>query len=60
MGNISTELDKGDDRPVTNVSSDDVQKFAGQLSNQGNARFKLPTEAQWEHACRSGSKDEKY
>ena len=60
MGNNPVKYFKGDNRPVQNVSWDDVQKFARQLSNQGNGEFVLPTEAQWEYACRSGGKNEKY
>jgi formylglycine-generating enzyme required for sulfatase activity len=40
---------KGDDFPVENVSWDDCQRFCKKLGLQ------LPTEAQWEYACRAGS-----
>jgi formylglycine-generating enzyme required for sulfatase activity len=47
---------KGADRPVENVSWDDVQAFMQKLSErEGGDHYRLPTEAQWEYACRAGS-----
>ncbi|MBQ9874693.1 MAG: formylglycine-generating enzyme family protein [Thermoguttaceae bacterium] len=55
---------KGDDRPVERISWRDCQNFIGKLNGRGFApegwKFALPTESQWELACRAGGRDERY
>jgi len=50
-------LFKGPRRPVEQVSWDDCQSFLGKANaGAGRSLLALPTEAQWEYACRAGSK----
>jgi TonB family protein len=41
--------------PVENVSWDDVQDFIKRLNQLGDGTYRLPTEAEWEYACRANT-----
>ena len=47
---------KGDDRPVENVEWWDIQEFIKKLNSRTGEKFRLPTEAEWEYACREGGR----
>ena len=42
-------------KPVETVSWDDAVEFCGKLSDQEGVEYRLPTEAEWEYACRAGT-----
>jgi formylglycine-generating enzyme required for sulfatase activity len=46
---------KGGLRPVENVSWHDAEQFCLRLARHAGHPYRLPSEAEWEHACRAGS-----
>ncbi|HXA15336.1 MAG TPA: formylglycine-generating enzyme family protein [Opitutaceae bacterium] len=44
------------DWPVVNVSWDDAQSFCAWLTSTTGQPFRLPSEAEWEYACRAGTR----
>ncbi|WP_347279989.1 SAV_2336 N-terminal domain-related protein [Leptolyngbya sp. FACHB-60] len=46
---------KGDNRPVEQVTWDDAVEFCARLSVHSGRQYRLPTEAEWEYACRAGT-----
>ncbi len=46
--------------PVEQVSWEDAQDFLRKLNRQSGLQYRLPTEAEWEYACRSGGREQTY
>ncbi|MBD2563199.1 MULTISPECIES: SUMF1/EgtB/PvdO family nonheme iron enzyme [Nostoc] len=46
---------KGANRPVEQVSWDDAIEFCARLSKKTEKTYRLPSEAEWEYACRAGT-----
>ncbi|MBI4808633.1 MAG: formylglycine-generating enzyme family protein [Nitrosomonadales bacterium] len=56
MGNNPSGFPKcGDDCPVERVSWNDAKEFIQKLNAKTGKQYRLPTEVEWEYACRAGS-----
>ncbi|MCM0590645.1 MAG: bifunctional serine/threonine-protein kinase/formylglycine-generating enzyme family protein [Gloeotrichia echinulata DEX184] len=61
FGKINIDLNpnpsnfKGANRPVESVSWDDAVEFCARLSKRTGKIYRLPSEAEWEYACRGGT-----
>ncbi|MEM6844030.1 MAG: formylglycine-generating enzyme family protein [Bacteroidota bacterium] len=63
MGNnpsVFRNFADSDIHPIDNVSWNDAQQYVERLNDLGLGTFRLPTEAEWEYACRAGTETRFY
>jgi formylglycine-generating enzyme required for sulfatase activity len=53
--NLDPSYYKGEDRPVEQISWLDAVEFCKRLSKKTGKEYRLPSEAEWEYACRAGT-----
>ncbi len=53
---LNTGYPQTDDFPVVNVTWNDAVAMARWLTEKEGVRYRLPTEAEWEYACRAGTR----
>ncbi|MFN0108044.1 MAG: SUMF1/EgtB/PvdO family nonheme iron enzyme [Blastocatellia bacterium] len=55
MGGANPSNSKGDELPVESISWNDAKEFCQRLSSMTGKIYRLPSEAEWEYACRAGT-----
>jgi formylglycine-generating enzyme required for sulfatase activity len=60
MGNNPSNFKDDPKNPVEQISWDDAQEFCKKLNQLTGKEYRLPTEAEWEYACRAGTQTRYY
>ena len=60
MGNNPSYFENNPKNPVENISWNDAQSFCQNLSEKTGKKYRLPSEAEWEYACRAGTQTRYY
>jgi formylglycine-generating enzyme required for sulfatase activity len=60
MGSNPSHFKEGGKYPVEGVSRNDAEEFVLRLRNLSGLKWRLPTEAEWEYAARSGGKNQRF
>ena len=60
MGNNPSSFKDNPKNPVEQVSWDDAKEFCKKLNQLTGKKYRLPTEAEWEYACRAGTQTRYY
>jgi len=60
MGNNPSKFKDNPKNPVENVRWNDAQEFCQKLSDKTGKKYRLPSEAEWEYACRAGTQTRYY
>ncbi len=60
MGDNPSAFQRGNDYPVEGVSWNDIQAYLQKLNARTGRKYRLPTEAEWEYACRGGVAGQRY
>ncbi|MFM7886028.1 MAG: formylglycine-generating enzyme family protein, partial [Pseudanabaena sp.] len=55
--NLTPSFHRGEDKPVEQVTWYQAQEFCARLSRLTGENYRLPSEAEWEYACRAGAED---